>query len=369
MNIYEPVSSGFLAAVLHDAAFDGTLLRTLASELGRLVPQHVVISILSRHRRDGGLRTIIHPAHSAGPMQRMDKALVLADRAVEGWVYSGECDGTDTDATVPETHVRLVLRSSRRGRIELELRFPTRKADQLRPHLSRMLQSVAQDLVLAFRINDLRERVATMTRLNDALMELLPLPVLLLDRRGGLQRSNARGAALMAQADAIVAGADGRIHAATLAANAGLHAVLHDGADCLQRNEAGATTVLSVPAGQDQLLLTIRRLVASGDMQADICAATSDEEQTTTILVAQRPNGTLNVPHEILLGALGLTNKEAELAQSLLNGESIGTYAQRRCMSKQTLRNQLSGILRKTKTSRQAELVGLLTRLAFAPPC
>lgn len=366
MNKYEPVSSGLFSVIVLDAAFDGTLPATLAVELGRLVPPQVVVSLLSRHRRAGGSRTVIHPPHATGPSQRIGSLANPVERAFEGTVYSGDCDLEDGASDSMDSFLRLVLRTTRHGRDEIELRFPSRKADQMRPELARLMQAIAPDLVLAYRIATLAGRLVSIERLNDALLELLPFPALLLDRRGTLRRSNGHGTSLLARGTAIVAGADGRVHAINPVANAELHGVV-EGQGSPSEGTPAKAAIVSLQAGAERVLMTLRHLGGTGDHAAEGAADATQEEEPATILVAHRTGGPLSLQRGLLEGTFGLSGKEAELAQSLLNGESIGAYAVRRRMSKQTLRNQLSGILRKTGTKRQAELIGLLTRLAFAP--
>lgn len=367
MNKYEPVSSGLFSVIVQDAAFDGTLPATLAVELGRLVPPSVVVSLLSLNRREGGSRTIIHPPQATGPSQRTGGLANAVERAFEGTIHSGDCGPEDAGSDGMESYLRLVLRASRHGRDEIEFRFPCRRADQLRPELARLMQAIAPDLVLAFRIAHLVGRLAATERLNDALLELLPFPALLLDRRGGLRRSNGHGNSLLAQGNAIVAGADGRIHAVNRAANAELHGVF-EGRRTACAGSSAKAVVVSVLSGEERMLMTLRHPAGAGDHAMEAATDVAQEEEPATILVAHRTGGPLSLQRGLLEGAFALTGKEADLAQSLLNGESIGAYAVRRRMSKQTLRNQLSSILRKTGTKRQAELIGLLTRLAFVPP-
>jgi DNA-binding CsgD family transcriptional regulator len=72
-----------------------------------------------------------------------------------------------------------------------------------------------------------------------------------------------------------------------------------------------------------------------------------------------------SLPMDLLWRAFGLTESEASLAEALLNGATLAHLAQEREVSKQTLRNQLVGVMRKTGTRRQSELVSLLTRLSL----
>jgi len=83
------------------------------------------------------------------------------------------------------------------------------------------------------------------------------------------------------------------------------------------------------------------------------------------MLIVHGAFGLSELPSDLLWRAFGLTEAEAELAEALLGGDTVAEYAQARLVSKQTLRNQLVGLMRKTGTHRQAELIGLLTRLAL----
>lgn len=63
----------------------------------------------------------------------------------------------------------------------------------------------------------------------------------------------------------------------------------------------------------------------------------------------------------------GLTEAESRLAKALLKGQRLEEHAKERGVSKDTVRTQLSAILAKTNTCRQAELVGLLSDLPTLP--
>ena len=83
-------------------------------------------------------------------------------------------------------------------------------------------------------------------------------------------------------------------------------------------------------------------------------------------LVIQDTNEPLKISHRALWSAFKLTNAEAELASLLLEGCSVGECAQRQNLAKQTLRNHLASIMKKTHTNRQPELIALLTRLSLS---
>jgi DNA-binding CsgD family transcriptional regulator len=64
-----------------------------------------------------------------------------------------------------------------------------------------------------------------------------------------------------------------------------------------------------------------------------------------------------------LRNVFGLTRAEARLARSLASGDDLAAAAVRLGVSQGTLRGALKAIFRKTGAKRQAELVGLLTRI------
>ena len=83
------------------------------------------------------------------------------------------------------------------------------------------------------------------------------------------------------------------------------------------------------------------------------------------MLIVHGSEETATLPADLLWRAFSLTDSEANLAEALLNGETLADFARERAVSKQTLRNQLVGVMRKTGTRRQSELVALLTRLSL----
>jgi DNA-binding CsgD family transcriptional regulator len=65
-------------------------------------------------------------------------------------------------------------------------------------------------------------------------------------------------------------------------------------------------------------------------------------------------------PQESLCASFALTPAEARLATRISSGDNLETVADSLCVSKETARQQLAAVFRKTGVRRQAELVGLL---------
>ena len=71
---------------------------------------------------------------------------------------------------------------------------------------------------------------------------------------------------------------------------------------------------------------------------------------------------------EVLSGLFDLTPAEARVAREIASGETINTIAQARTLSRETVRNQLKGVLAKTGLSRQSDLAALLNGIAVPRP-
>jgi DNA-binding CsgD family transcriptional regulator len=77
------------------------------------------------------------------------------------------------------------------------------------------------------------------------------------------------------------------------------------------------------------------------------------------------PEDCPDLSHSLLHQVFGLTKSEARLASQLLCGQSLQEIADTTGVSIGTVRTQTKAVFSKTHTHRQAQLVGLLTRLAM----
>lgn len=69
------------------------------------------------------------------------------------------------------------------------------------------------------------------------------------------------------------------------------------------------------------------------------------------------------IDHAVLAELFGLTPAEGRLAAMLVNGKSVIECAEELGIRVSTVREQLSNLFAKTRTSRQPELVSMLSRL------
>lgn len=119
--------------------------------------------------------------------------------------------------------------------------------------------------------------------------------------------------------------------------------------DLLDRVMSGRTTA-------DALTLK------NGNCQLTLFVSTLENNSAAIVLIVD-PRRTTVAPERVLRALYGLTAKESQLAEGLLNGSTLEDYCARRHVTLNTVRSQLKAIYRKTDTSRQAELIRLLSRL------
>lgn len=117
------------------------------------------------------------------------------------------------------------------------------------------------------------------------------------------------------------------------------------------------SAVVALPR-QDRRPLVARVVPVDREAQAELCGA-------VLILLLIDPEDCPRPAFELLGHVFGLTRAEARVASGLLRGRTLAEIAREHRVSLGTVRPQAKAILAKTRTSRQAELVGLLTRIAF----
>ena len=81
------------------------------------------------------------------------------------------------------------------------------------------------------------------------------------------------------------------------------------------------------------------------------------------LILATDPDRTVHFPDAILRHTYGLTPAETEIANALLTGFSLDEIAQLRKVSIATIRSQMKGLMGKTDTQRQGDLIRLLSTL------
>jgi DNA-binding CsgD family transcriptional regulator len=248
-----------------------------------------------------------------------------------------------------------VLRSAREGEFGAE---QVELLSRLAPHLRR---AVAVHTRLAEAEGDRRALAETLER--------LPRAAFLVDGAAAVRHANAAGAALLAARDGGLRadpGEGGALRAARAEETAFLRrvvaaAVLGRGAGHL----AGEHVCLSRPPPRPPLVATAIPLSAAGMAAAGIAAAGLPPVATALLLVADTEARTAAASPALLRETFGLTRAEAGVAAHAAAGEGVPALAASLGISPGTARLHLHRVFEKTGARRQAELAGVLGRLAL----
>ena len=85
----------------------------------------------------------------------------------------------------------------------------------------------------------------------------------------------------------------------------------------------------------------------------------SEQKASVAVFISQRKSQPVSLPTEFS-ELYELTNKEQQITQQLVRGLSIKEISEESTVSQHTVRSQVKSVLRKTRTSRQAELISLV---------
>lgn len=252
----------------------------------------------------------------------------------------------------------VVLREGTR-QLTIDIRYPEGDV-ATRQRAAQMLGEAAFHIGRAIEISG-RSRFAVGNGYLDSVVSDLPFTVFFLDADMRIHYSNLHAETLRRRNNSPFASSDGVLRATEEHADEMLRQLVQRTAASMRN----PTSVLQLTQpGSDQRYFAIARVVGRSAQHYQLHDAMLDPGPLVMLVV----HGSLEVsslPTDLLWRSFSLTDSEARLAEALLNGATLADFAKEREVSKQTLRNQLVGVMRKTGTRRQSELVSLLTRLAL----
>ncbi len=196
----------------------------------------------------------------------------------------------------------------------------------------------------------------------------------LLSARLGLERARAMADALgTIGLPAAVLRGKGRLYAPNLLLERMIPDVLHDSrtrlvfsnlatdalyaraVESLNAIDANEDVAYSIPiSARDGVSAMIVHLLPVRGAAHDVFSQASGLLVVTPVDRGVVPNA------EVLSGLFDLTPAEARVAREIASGGTVNTIAQDRRISRETIRNQLKGVLAKTGLSRQSDLAALL---------
>lgn len=254
---------------------------------------------------------------------------------------------------------------SRDGPVQtaLEIRYPAHVARHIAPVAEIFLSELAPHLRHATRTAALALEAEQAQRAAREFLELSGFPTFVVSQDGTIAMMNQRGEMLLRNGGGLIVGMDRRLQAG----HADDTARLSDAIAQLGQSPRARSTIIGLRSEKSGApkLLTLTPLSALGRPETSFCDGTGPGRVAIMVIdgVAQ-----LHLGRDALWRSFDLTTREVELAQALLEGRTLPELAHAHSISKQTLRNQLSSIMRKTCTRRQSELVALLLQMARALP-
>ena len=254
----------------------------------------------------------------------------------------------------------MVLARNGSRQLTIEIRYPEARESELRPRVAALLRHVGPHLGRAIELS--RRETDIGAGEIEEIVGGLPFGLFLVDRAMSVHYANGRADELRrANAGPFVA-FDGRLRALDEEADRQLR-------EAVQRAGQGTRSTstalrLGSPTGGERYFVTARALQPrSRRMQLHNALFDNGPLVLISIHETEQPPA---LPVDLLWRSFALSDAETRLAEALLEGRTLAELAQDRAISKQTLRNQLVGLMRKTGTRRQSQLVSLLTRLSLS---
>ncbi len=247
----------------------------------------------------------------------------------------------------------------------LEIRFSERQEQLHSKEARKILQEIAPHLQNAAQTARLKARFDKAKCELDQTLGLIPFPAAIVNTECRVENLNALAETMLRSGNALILGADERLHGIEAEDEARLKAAVHDVAN----GPANETRWLRLHPTDRQpgLVLTLIRMDPRLRRQHSDTGLRMRDTNLVAV-IAQHQDEPSKLSHDMLWQTFGLTTKESELAAALLHGDSIGEIAMKKSLSKQTLRNQLGAVMRKTGTRRQVDLVAALLRLSLSSP-
>ena len=241
----------------------------------------------------------------------------------------------------------------------------THKTDKPRDEADDLLRAIGPHLQRAFglwqRAAIDRERLGVL----EGAAGSLTLPIMLVDGQRRLRFANDRAEAILRRLDGLVVGAGRELRAQNRDADDALERAIA----CVLNDTRSCAPLVLVPKVE-----WVNE--ADGHYVIAPCPVPHESEDlgfgtfsffdgSLVMLVVHDTDASLTLDPHTLSDTFDLTRTEAELAVAMLEGCTLATYSKRKEVSRYTARNQLSSVMRKTGAKRQADLVGLLTRIAM----
>ena len=352
-NILDILAATFPECLIAVSADNTSTATNLAFAQRGIVPS-AVASYISTY---AGLNPVLMRSSDLAVFQVFhDDTLVDRHEAAQGR-FNREWLSRQGDFTASTGVV--VLREGAR-QLAIQIFYPQQRQSELRPRIAALLGEAAQHFGRAFEIAG-RTRFSDGRGYLESVVADLPFTVFFVDADMRIHYANFQAETLRRQHIGPFSSADGVLRATEEGADAQLRQLV---AKVISAKRTPTSVLQLSRHDSDERHFAIARLATRSGQNYQLHDAILDPGPLVMLVV----HGSLemsSLPTDLLWRAFSLTDSEARLAEAQLNGATLADFAKEREVSKQTLRNQLVGVMRKTGTRRQSELVSLLTRLAL----
>ncbi|MDH5518524.1 MAG: alpha/beta fold hydrolase [Gammaproteobacteria bacterium] len=206
-----------------------------------------------------------------------------------------------------------------------------------------LIEHFARALKIAKRLIDIDEQHEVVF----SVLDRLPIALVLVDKNSRLIESNALADELLKQGEGL-SQQSGCLRASSYNQEKLLKAVRqmakHDPA-----TSRGQALVMNHEETQNSLMLFLAPVKNHGN----------EGKASVAIFIAHRKSQPLSLPGE-LSELYGLTEKELAVTSQLVRGLSVKEISEEASVSQHTVRSHVKSVMKKTQTSRQAELVSLV---------
>jgi DNA-binding CsgD family transcriptional regulator/PAS domain-containing protein len=215
--------------------------------------------------------------------------------------------------------------------------------------MSRLLPHLVRALQVSLRLDTLRAKAASM----EALIDRLPIGVILVDDDGGVMQTNPAAGAILSAGDGLKT-SRGHLATAISAETTTLRRLIAEAARAARvgDSQSGGAMSASRPSGQRAFAILVAPLRTE--------ASVFETRHASAVVFVSDPELKPRVPMEFFASVYQLTPRQAALAQRLAEGHTLDSAAEALGISRNTARSHLRLIFDKTGGKRQTELTRLL---------
>ncbi|WP_158270897.1 helix-turn-helix transcriptional regulator [Thalassorhabdomicrobium marinisediminis] len=280
-----------------------------------------------------------------------------ATRFYRGWL---------ADRGDVETAISMVIYREGTKQVVLEVRSSQRVIAAEGAQIRKFLTNASTHFCHATDAFNLKRKLKQAQWVYEQILCLNPFPTIIVNPQGRVEHTNLMADELLRSRSCLILGPDRHLNGIEADSDADLMAAIrdcHQDTSCKRRWLHFRST-----DRQRDTFLTVVRLSTSAPSRSNHGANDDAPLDRRVAVIANHGSAQLELSHDMLWQTYKLSSHESELASELLKGNSIGDIAYQRQMSKQTVRNHLSNLMRKTGTRRQVELVTSLQKLAMSSP-